>query len=81
MDRLNDIYLKADPFENSQPLEKFGSLLLIDSLVKIYPSYTHEDVFRFELKFAFTLLIINKSQAAVRTQGNELRRKSKKRLT
>ena len=52
--------------------------MLIDSLVKIYPSYTHEDVFRFEVKFAYTLLIINKSQAAIKTRGNETRRKAKK---
>ena len=54
---------------------------MIDNLVKTYPSYTHEDVFRFEVKFAFTLLIINKSQAAIKTNGNELRRKSKKNVT
>lgn len=53
-------------------------MLLIDNLVKMYPSYTHEDVFRFEVKFAYTLLIINKTEAKIQGEANDTRRRMKK---
>ncbi len=51
---------------------------MIDNLVKMYPAYTHERVFRFEVDFAYTLLMINKTEGAIQSQANETRRKIKK---
>ena len=77
-ERLNSIHFKVDPYKDYTALEKFGGLLLIDNLVKTYPSYTHEKVFRMEVDFAYTLLMINKTEGSIQAQANETRRKVKK---
>ncbi len=59
-------------------MDKFGSLLLIDNLVKLYPAYDHEQIFRLELDLAYNLLLINKTEAKISSDANVLRRSMKK---
>lgn len=59
-------------------MDKFAPLLPVDALVKIYPSYTHEDVFRFETKFAYSLLIMNRTEASIQETANQTRRQIQK---
>ena len=59
-------------------MERFGGLLLIDTIVKIYPAYDHEAVFRMETDFAYNLLLINRTDAKIEADANTLRKLQKK---
>ena len=56
-------------------LDKHGDLILIDSLVKQYPAYTHDDVFDLEYGFVMALLFMNKESAYIRDTTADMRRK------
>ena len=51
---------------------------MIDNIVKMYPAYNHEDVFRMEVKFAYTLLLMNKTEASIQGNANDTRRRLSK---
>ena len=57
-------------------LERFGDLVLIDQLVKIYPRYSHDDVFDMELVFILELFLLNKTQSYIQSGAYEQQRKN-----
>lgn len=40
--------------------EKYGRFMWLDSIVKLYPSYTHDDVFFLEFEFVMMLLMLRR---------------------
>jgi len=47
---------------NTDAFKKYGKFLWIDSIVKAYKQYTHDDVFYFEYDYAMMLLMLIKNE-------------------
>lgn len=50
--------------------EKYQEMMIIDSLVKTYPQYSHNDIFYMEFQLVYNLLLMNKEQAYVNAEAN-----------
>ncbi len=59
-------------------LEVHGDLLIIDSLVKQYPSYSHDDIFNMEVGFVMALILKAKQEAYITENTQEMLRKAHK---
>jgi len=59
-------------------LDKHGEMMLIDSLVKTYPSYTHDDIFNMEVSLAMSLVLINRESKYVSDSTQDIMQKVNK---
>ncbi len=60
----------------SKTLEKWGDFMLIDNLCKIYPQYTHDDIWDMELITVNNLIILNREMGYVNSKTQEIQRKT-----
>lgn len=58
-------------------LKEFGSLVLIDSFVRVYPAYTHDDVFNLSLGLVYQLMAISKRRDYIKLTASAMKRKLK----
>ena len=66
--------MKEDPVNSLvkwELLDPFKFFLDIDKIVKMYPSYNHDQVFYLELDFVANLLIMNKTQGELQDAYQE----------
>ena len=57
-------------------LSKLGPLVVIDSLVKRYPAYKHDDIFNLTLGLVYQLMTISKRRDYITTTAAAMRRKA-----
>ena len=60
----------------SKELTKLGPLVIIDTLVKTYPAYKHDDIFNLTLGLVYQLLTIGKRRDYITVTAGAMRRKS-----
>lgn len=60
-----------------EKLLNYGELLTIDTIVRLYPAYNHDQVFNLNVNFVYQLLAMNKQRNYTEVTSNKLRRKSK----
>jgi len=57
--------------------DEFGLFTVIDALVQTYPSYTHDEVYTFELSFVIDLDVLGRKKAYVQAKQSEERQKER----
>ena len=60
----------------SKELAKLGPLVVIDTLVKTYPAYKHDDIFNLKLGLVYQLMTISKRRDYITVTAGAMRRKS-----
>lgn len=59
-------------------LDKHGELVLIDSLVRQYPVYSHDDIFDMEVNLVMSLVLLQKELTYLSEVTSEIARKTTK---
>ena len=60
----------------SKELAKLGPLVFIDTLVKTYPAYKHDEIFNLKLGLVYQLMTISKRRDYITVTAGAMRRKS-----
>jgi len=60
---------------SSKRLDKYGEFYLLDQMVRMYPAYTHEGIFRLSVREVYTMKLLTMENAYLENQRQKTRGK------
>lgn len=67
----NENYAKQA--DSEKYMKPHGDFVTIDTLVKTYPAYNHDDVFNLTVSEVYSMTLLNRQQAYISSRANEIR--------
>ena len=57
-------------------LDKYGDFAIIDNLVKLYPNYSHDDIFEMSVVMVHNMILYNKDLSYIESRKEEIQRQA-----